>query len=124
MTVLNYARIGVVMLFTMTNAEITNAGQGWYLMLPPISGCCDALNPNDKGQDEWKVMSDAPLSDWVVSDSFDTARECRRSRDEQLNTQSKIMAEVKTRKPKFLQAVFGQTMSAQCVATDDPRMKK
>jgi len=99
------------------------AGQGWYLMIPPISGCCAATDPNDKGEDEWKVVSNAPLSDWVVRDSFDSARECRKSRDERMERELRA-PEVKSKKPNLLQAFLGQALSAQCVASDDPRLKK
>ena len=99
------------------------AGQGWYLMIPPISGCCAATDPNDKGEDEWKVVSDAPLSDWVVRDSFDSARECRKSRDERMERGPRAL-EVKSKKPNLGQAFLGQALSAQCVASDDPRLKK
>jgi hypothetical protein len=78
---------------------------GWYLMLPPA----DYSN--------WQVNPKAPLSEWVVNLTADSATECENRRE--------VFAQVNwtptdTKKHEFFHALF---QDSQCVATDDPRLK-
>jgi hypothetical protein len=73
---------------------------GWYLMIPPAMG--------GGGYD-----SKAPLSQWFVYGAYDTAHECEGAKflgREQL----------KQKPHDKLGAAFE---SAQCIATDDPRLR-
>ena len=73
---------------------------GWYLMVPPLA----ADRTND---------ASASLSRWTISDSFDSAAECRETllrRWSRAQDQKDSSAEDEYRK-------------AACVSTDDPRLK-
>jgi len=73
---------------------------GWYLMIPPsmTNGFDDA----------------APLAKWFVYASYDSAHECEGSKF--LNREG-----FKQRKDDRLKDAFEH---AQCIATDDPRLKE
>lgn len=74
---------------------------GWYLMMPPHT--------------ETKVLFNAPLKDWVSQGAFDSAEECDNTR-----VQAKhIMLANSSLTDDERKAVE----RAQCVATDDPRLK-
>lgn len=79
---------------------------GWYLMLPPIQ--------------EDQPNTDAPLSEWTISASFDTAKECQQDKGENWESILKLSPSVPT---KDSIAANRQAMEAVCVATDDPRFK-
>ena len=104
---------------------------GWYLMLPP-------LRANDHGEIT-SLSSYAPLSQWDVSESYDSAAECRAGRAKRVRTMKEgpcVFTEgpcdpsgrchgkekpcpQSEKKLLALQAEFGQ-----CIATDDPRLKQ
>ena len=77
---------------------------GWYLMAPPLSKDGDRVNEN------------APLSTWIITQSFDSARECERF---WVFMDSKVDANVNL-SPVVKQ---GHHLSV-CVASDDPRLAK
>jgi hypothetical protein len=76
---------------------------GWYLMIPPLSG----------GSGAAKYDRDAPLARWFVYGAYDSAHECEGSKF--LNREG-----VKQRPQDALKGAFD---AAQCIATDDPRLK-
>ena len=81
----------------------------WYLMLPP---------PAVAGR---HVMVDlnAALSEWHVLHPYDTATECDQGRIEYA---TKILAENEQKIGG--RSVAQQAASAQCIASDDPRLKE
>jgi hypothetical protein len=82
---------------------------GWYLMLPP-------------GRRGEKVAPDfsAPLSEWSIYASFDSARDCEKAKtDFQVQMQQgRATHDAVADFPKLLAA------SIACVSTDDPRLKE
>jgi hypothetical protein len=77
---------------------------GWYLMLPPWV----KYNTFDASE---------PLSKWDHSASYDSAAECERVRS--------AMTDYYSHHPKADDADWFLRLNAtaQCVATDDPRLK-
>ena len=75
---------------------------GWYLMAPPL-------------YEGHKSNLDAPLSEWVILDSFDSANDCWRERSI-MNTDHK-------RDFKHDSIQRERLGSISCIATDDPRLK-
>ena len=75
---------------------------GWYLMGPPMNS-------------DLKVDDSAPISQWKIMLSFDTAAECEKKR-------AQTLREIAPRKQD---APYSDIASASvCVATDDPRLKE
>jgi hypothetical protein len=74
---------------------------GWYLMMPP---------PLSRSRDRL-----VPLSRWTTTSSFESKKACEAERDHF----SKLDpgAEVAGNDPAY------QVYDAECVATDDPRLK-
>jgi hypothetical protein len=74
---------------------------GWYLMVPPST-------------DER-----APLFQWEVVASYDSASACREALHK-----SKDPAQVESDYPSLARLFAAQGfLAAQCIATDDPRLK-
>jgi hypothetical protein len=73
---------------------------GWYLMLPPMRGG----RPDES----------APLSQWVIIESFNTAKEC--------NMLLQADAESRTHFTPLGEPLL-KASAAKCVATDGPRFK-
>ena len=81
---------------------------GWYLMTPPLY----------KEGANWN----APLSDWSISKSFDSAADCEQARQQLVDQGFKFNnAKTATIDQRQAGAVF---MGANCVASDDPRLKE
>src|SRR5271166_2192804 len=94
---------------------------GWYLMVPPQPLLNkpshlgpSALNPN--GQDLPYTIGlpdrDAPISQWHSVGSFDSAAECKAA----LNGSEKRYSHD--------EAMMRSLFDAQCIASDDPRLKE
>jgi hypothetical protein len=81
---------------------------GWYLMVPPIP----------KGQ---IPDTSVPLSEWSLSASFDTAKECEKGRVDNWSLFHKLS--LAHPNPDTISAVQA-AVEAACIATDDPRLKK
>jgi len=79
---------------------------GWYLMLPPT--------PHTQKQRDDILDHGAPLSQWSILQSFDTAKECE-------NERTKIEKPYINGAPIPLAAT--PFVTGQCIATDDPRLK-
>jgi hypothetical protein len=84
---------------------------GWYLMYPPTTPRPDHRN-----------LTDAPLAEWKSGKSFDTAKECEAAR-----------LRVKKSAKELEDATVGDAVfhnlaeniaSAQCIDSDDPRLKE
>ena len=74
-------------------------------MLPPRN-----LHPFVKGDVD--VDSEAPLSEWSHLASYDSAKECEIEKVEHFNTTASQTLFLKT-----------QAAAAECIASDDPRLK-
>jgi hypothetical protein len=90
---------------------------GWYLMQPP--------SDNSHGRPD----SDAPLPQWQESGSFDSAAKCNKERFDTINTYEKLLAEAQKSKSSGRDIDTAQNgllafLKAQCIATDDPRLKE
>ena len=98
------------------------AGQGWYLITPPISQV-----PTESTTGE--VDNSAALSKWNQSGAFDTAQECERERTVM---KTKAIEDLKLFQQRFgegvltkLQTLVGAAMLVgRCIASDDPRLKQ
>jgi hypothetical protein len=94
---------------------------GWYLIVPPPA--------HDPKRPQALVDGLAPISEWVVQEVFDTARECREARDagkeefkealKRSDFGNKPMA-----KNRIDEITLVQKFSEECVASDDPRLKE
>ena len=85
---------------------------GWYLMLPPVSGI-------------GVVRGDAPLSQWSIDGSYDSARDCANAKTQR---RAHIEMPLPGEKPGEIteQGMAVPRLvwdSALCIATDDPRLK-
>ncbi len=78
---------------------------GWYLMLPMLR------------EKSFTPDSNAPLSEWWIQSSFDTAAECEEART---NLQRGIQLPAKGGRVDAGSAV---RLMAHCIASDDPRLK-
>jgi hypothetical protein len=74
---------------------------GWYLMVP--------TSWNDR------------LSQWQVEASFDTAAECMKAR---LKIQLNIKTFHPNQDPSITNRIREMLQQAQCIASDDPRLKE
>ena len=84
---------------------------GWYLMVPPIL----SNGPSPSIVDA-RVGVEKPLSEWDVQDTFDSATECKRARQT-------LTAKTVANDPNLRALLEKADSLAQCVATDDPRLK-
>jgi hypothetical protein len=115
---------------------------GWYLMMPPPDFDHATHLPNGRPN------TDAPFSYWRNDGSFDSAKECkaelqnniefskqieskirREHRSEQQESALEDKMDQQSNSPKgFSRGLRGYgligAMSAQCVASDDPRLKE
>jgi hypothetical protein len=73
---------------------------GWYLMLPPMQGG----HPNER----------APLSQWTIIGSFNTAKECNKLLEADAESRTHFTV---TDEPLL------RASAAECIAADDPRFK-
>ena len=88
---------------------------GWYLMVPPLV--------SDPKRPQAVIDGTAPLSDWVVQEVFDTAKECRAARDagREEFKRSNWYADHERLTP-LDSASLMQKERADCIASDDPRL--
>jgi hypothetical protein len=85
---------------------------GWYLMVPPFAGAPKGAPAN----------FDAPYSSWQSIDPFDTADACRADRD-RLRKWAKGNTECDS-KVGIEHYLCARWIGADCIASDDPRLKK
>jgi hypothetical protein len=76
---------------------------GWYLMIPPGQPGKKQLTPD----------VNAPLSEWSIQSSFDTAAECTEA-------QQQLHKDISKSEDS---ATSTELLMATCIATDDPRLK-
>jgi len=94
---------------------------GWYLMMPPLeSHWWDRVSYQlgwIKEVPAWAAKEE-PLSEWDIYKSFDSADECAHAKD-----QNFVRSLENSSKTAYLKAVFDRSVAAQCISTDDPRLK-
>ena len=83
----------------------------WYLMVPPLVNA------------PYKIDSEAPLTEWKIYQTFDTADQCSKSlssaQAKYEQTASAPLGTIERGTRAFaLQMVF-----AQCISSDDPNLK-
>jgi hypothetical protein len=96
---------------------------GWYLMTPPLTpkGVFDSSAT--------LVDGSAPISQWSVSRSFDSAERCEQAREAAENVLKQAVKKnpdlLGDRDPKRRLETMGILAAAiaKCIATDDPRLK-
>ena len=90
---------------------------GWYLMLPPATG--QGGIPH--------LMIDAPISRWTIAQSFDTSKACEKELDLRRTRFEKIYKKAHSgadpREDFWTGLYMAAADSAECVATDDPRLR-
>jgi hypothetical protein len=96
---------------------------GWYLLAPPPSlDWQHAKRPLDS------LRPDAPLSEWIIWGSFDSARECQNQKDEDVGEATKALGRLQFPRndnpDDFYAEMMAARMLAECIATDDPRLMK
>jgi len=84
---------------------------GWYLIGPPV-GSPVVLGTPEKPVLVQPINAQAPLREWNIEGSYDTARECREGLAEKVKEYSKPDSPI------------GYAKELECVATDDPRLKE
>lgn len=95
---------------------------GWYLMVPPFT----ELPPPSSDPPPFDVNFKAPLSEWDISKSFDKAEDCERLRKEVQTKEQSFAYPANMSKLNIVAsrlAYLAARASAQCIATDDPRLK-
>ena len=92
---------------------------GWYLMVPPIADCVGstASNPCKRSR----------ISQWYIETVFDAAADCQRA-EKSLIQQAVQQLDTEFDKSAAAPATYKQArllneVSAQCIASDDPRLK-
>jgi hypothetical protein len=90
---------------------------GWY---PTISGVVSARGTVSPGV---RVRSEAPISQWEILDSFDSADDCSDAQMRHSRLCLKYSQSV-LRAPKIVdQLTCAREVFGTCIATDDPRLK-
>lgn len=84
---------------------------GWYLMLPPI----------DPRMTEQQAI-DARLSEWKIDSVYDAADDCNAAEHGAVMKGDRDLP--KQKRGSLSWAVAIAMTQAQCVATDDPRLKE
>jgi hypothetical protein len=79
-------------------------GLGWYLMVPPVDQTGD-----------YYADPKAPLVQWTIRSSYDTAKKCEKAR-------AKVKGEMSQPHGR-LGTVSSFLTMATCIASDDPRLK-
>ena len=93
---------------------------GWYLMTPPFISV--GPNPRDASLDKSVPDSEAPLSKWQWSGSFDSVDACQREQEKEIaEAQNRELALPVAERDRGVEMDFWE---ARCIATDDPRLKE
>jgi hypothetical protein len=90
---------------------------GWYLMMPP-HGSVKMITEADRVV-TWAWVRPVPLAGWSIVQGFDRADECTKQKGQLL--QSAIAAS--NSNDKVFSKRVAEMFAAQCIATDDPRLK-
>lgn len=98
--------VATIVTATLLSPVASFAGQGWYLLEPPIRS-----NKSDRA---------APLHAWSHVNAFDTARECQAVLGER-GTQA--ARDSRDPSQQFRRAAFEAAIDGRCIASDDLRLK-
>ena len=93
---------------------------GWYLLMPPMLGGNPPIYPSARPD------LAAPLEKWLVTDTFDSASQCRTALASVLEVPKNLDVEKLTAQQvaQIKESKKGTWASSyQCVASDDPRLK-
>jgi hypothetical protein len=107
----------------------TRAGQGWYLLTPPLMKReVRCFESNEDAQSCGLRMTDidAPITEWDHSGAFDSAKECEDRHTYMIRdakTRREDLVASSTRKQQ-VDAYYYEitTLQARCITTDDPRL--
>ena len=83
---------------------------GWYLLAPPVVQTNGKLRPD----------FNAPLSEWIHVDSYDSAEACRQGTADHVRI---IQHSIFQGSAADRFAAIWEFQLAECFATDDPRLK-
>jgi hypothetical protein len=83
---------------------------GWYLITAPLT-------------DDSRADLGAPLSTWHVWRRFDSVQECEKMRKTVRGAGEPAESSEQYRSPESVEPKLG-LRAAQCIATDDPRLKE
>lgn len=109
----------ILLVIILSLIEVTAwAGQGWYLMIPPIKSAFP-MSDIEKYKETLYPDPDQPISKWQTFRVFDTAKECD-SEMQRIYAQGWALKDSK--KQKDIEKFISWT-SVVCVASDDPRLK-
>jgi hypothetical protein len=93
---------------------------GWYLIAPPIRS---GTSPDDQVVDDR-----APLSAWIIVDSFDAASDCQRTMKGTQSFHLKSFHDVEglteDQRRSARKQLKDMENAMQCIASDDPRLKE
>ena len=81
---------------------------GWYLMVPPIL----------QEDDSVRINPEAPIGQWSVLKSFDSAEACNEIK-QTLERSNRNLEPAETND----QLKKDSALNTKCIATDDPRLK-
>jgi len=96
---------------------------GWYLLAPPIA--------HDPGH--WRPKMMAPLNQWIVANSFDSASECekRLAEDNEKAENPRSLASITEQMNDMggghvwdSDDLLKEMVNEHCIASDDPRLKE
>jgi hypothetical protein len=88
----------------------------WYLVLPPVVLSFPTAGP--------EFDTAAPLSTWSRQGTFITEPECRKSLEDRRSELGHRLYELRTRNSSALSRTRPyQWQAADCIASDDPRLK-
>jgi len=91
---------------------------GWYLILPPAHPSPD--NPQGSMTGPWLTDVNAKLKDWEISGRFDDAADCEQGRTGLIKDFADHEHDLGS---GFTRAFRIAGSKAQCISTDDPRLK-
>ena len=94
---------------------------GWYLMTPP--GPDTVTAPGSKGGEQ-SVSTAAPLSKWIIGHVYDKAEDCDREKIQARQEGYDLMAKDTEHSESILRDRAQGLIHAECIATDDPRLKE
>ncbi len=97
---------------------------GWYLMVPPHTRSHDM----PQGIDDLDVKIKAPFSQWETLGNYDSARECDNRLDDLVTQAGRFLDNIWNldlkKKSNMDRVQSSETLIwAQCIASDDPRLK-
>jgi hypothetical protein len=92
----------------------------WYLIKPPVESCFGALNGHR--------CAEVALTKWEIQDTFDSRDRCEThlahvKEKGQSYTSQYLRNEPTAKRVDFYQADLMTWDAAQCIASDDPRLK-